>query len=183
MTKKKEEAKQEETTQAAGAECQEENGQQAAAPEGAECQAEAPAPKDEMKELNDKYLRVLAEYDNYRKRSQKERESLYGDAQAAAVAQLLPVLDNLYLASQQKCADEEFKKGVDLIIKQFNETLEKMGVQEIEAQGKPFDPNLHDAVMHVENDDLPENTVAGVMRRGYVMGERVIRHAMVQVAN
>ena len=91
MTKKKEEAKQEETTQAAGA----------------ECQAEAPAPKDEMKELNDKYLRVLAEYDNYRKRSQKERESLYGDAQAAAVAQLLPVLDNLYLASQQKCADEK----------------------------------------------------------------------------
>ena len=72
---------------------------------------------------------------------------------------------------------------MDLIVKQFNETLEKMGVQEIEAQGKPFDPNLHDAVMHVENDDLPENTVAVVMRRGYVMGERVIRHAMVQVAN
>lgn len=139
--------------------------------------------QNQLGDLNDKYLRVLAEYDNYRKRSQKERESVYGDVQSATVAQLLPVLDNLDLALTQPCGDEEYKKGVELIVKQFREVLEKLGVQEIPAQDQPFDPLLHDAVLHIENEDLPENTVALVMRKGYTLGDRVIRHAMVQVAN
>lgn len=149
--------------------------------------AEQPDPLAESQaqyqQLNDKYLRTLAEYDNYRKRSQKERESVFGDAQALTAGQLLPVLDNLDLALQQPCADEEYKKGVELIVKQFREILEKMGVKEIPAQGQPFDPRYHDAVMHVEQEDLPENTVSQVLRKGYQLGDRVIRCAMVQVAN
>lgn len=150
-------------------------------------EAEQPDPLAESQaqyqQLNDKYLRTLAEYDNYRKRSQKERESVFGDAQALTAGQLLPVLDNLDLALQQPCADEEYKKGVELIAKQFREILEKMGVKEIPAQGQPFDPRYHDAVMHVEQEDLPENTVSQVLRKGYQLGDRVIRCAMVQVAN
>lgn len=149
--------------------------------------AEQPDPLAESQaqyqQLNDKYLRTLAEYDNYRKRSQKEREGVFGDAQAMTAGLLLPVLDNLDLALQQPCADEEYKKGVELIVKQFREILEKMGVKEIPAQGQPFDPRYHDAVMHVEQEDLPENTVSQVLRKGYQLGDRVIRCAMVQVAN
>ncbi|MCI8933752.1 MAG: nucleotide exchange factor GrpE [Clostridiaceae bacterium] len=149
--------------------------------------AERPDPLAESQaqyqQLNDKYLRTLAEYDNYRKRSQKEREGVFGDAQAMTAGLLLPVLDNLDLALQQPCADEEYKKGVELIAKQFREILEKMGVTEIPAQGQPFDPRYHDAVMHVEQEELPENTVSQVLRKGYQLGDRVIRCAMVQVAN
>ena len=149
--------------------------------------AERPDPLAESQaqyqQLNDKYLRTLAEYDNYRKRSQKEREGVFGDAQAMTAGLLLPVLDNLDLALQQPCADEEYKKGVELIAKQFREILEKMGVTEIPAQGQPFDPRYHDAVMHVEDGELPENTVSQVLRKGYQLGDRVIRCAMVQVAN
>lgn len=177
MTKKKKEEQVEETCggqQPVEACPEEQPGGEAAAEKN--CEAE-------IKELNDKYIRVLAEYDNYRKRSQKERDGIYADAQAATVAQLLPVLDNLDLAESQSCGDEEYKKGVDMIAKQFREMLGKLGVTEIPAVGQPFDPNLHDAVLHVEDQDLPENTVSMVMRKGYIMGERVIRHAMVQVAN
>ena len=149
--------------------------------------AERPDPLAESQaqyqQLNDKYLRTLAEYDNYRKRSQKEREGVFGDAQAMTAGLLLPVLDNLDLALQQPCADEEYKKGVELIAKQFREILEKMGVTEIPAQGQPFDPRYHDAVMHVEQEELPENTVSQVLRKGYQLGDRAIRCAMVQVAN
>ena len=149
--------------------------------------AERPDPLAESQaqyqQLNDKSLRTLAEYDNYRKRSQKEREGVFGDAQAMTAGLLLPVLDNLDLALQQPCADEEYKKGVELIAKQFREILEKMGVTEIPAQGQPFDPRYHDAVMHVEQEELPENTVSQVLRKGYQLGDRVIRCAMVQVAN
>ena len=149
--------------------------------------AERPDPLAESQaqyqQLNDKYLRTLAEYDNYRKRSQKEREGVFGDAQAMTAGLLLPVLDNLDLALQQPCADEEYKKGVELIAKQFREILEKMGVTEIPAQGQPFDPRYHDAVMHVEQEELPENTVSQVLRKGYQLGDRVMRCAMVQVAN
>ena len=183
MTKKKEEAKQEETTQAAGAECQEENGQQAAAPEGAECQAEAPAPKDEMKELNDKYLRVLAEYDNFRKRSGKEREGVFSEAFSAAVALFLPVLDNLERAAQQACKDAEYQKGVEMMVKQFYEILEKSGVRPIGEVGEEFDPAVHNAIMHVEDENLGENKVCEVLLRGFARGDRIIRHAMVKVAN
>ena len=146
-------------------------------------QTELEQVKKAKEEEKDQYMRVLAEYDNYRKRSQKERDSVFSDAQAMTVEQLLPVLDTLDRALEQKCADEEYQKGVELIAKQFKETLEKMGVTEIAAQDQPFDPRFHDAVMHIEQEDLPENTVSLVMRKGYIMGEKVIRHAMVQVAN
>ncbi len=149
--------------------------------------AERPDPLAESQaqyqQLNDKYLRTLAEYDNYRKRSQKEREGVFGDAQAMTAGLLLPVLDNLDLALQQPCADEGYKEEEELIAKQFREILEKMGVTEIPAQGQPFDPRYHDAVMHVEQEELPENTVSQVLRKGYQLGDRVIRCAMVQVAN
>ena len=146
-------------------------------------QTELEQVKKAKEEEKDQYMRVLAEYDNYRKRSQKERDSVFSDAQAMTVEKLLPVLDNLDRALEQKCADEEYQKGVELIAKQFKEALEKMGVTEIAAQDQPFDPRFHDAVMHIEQEGLPENTVSLVMRKGYIMGEKVIRHAMVQVAN
>ena len=98
-------------------------------------------------------------------------------------AQYRGIHPNLDRALEQKCADEEYQKVVELIAKQFKEALEKMGVTEIAAQDQPFDPRFHDAVMHIEQEGLPENTVSLVMRKGYIMGEKVIRHAMVQVAN
>lgn len=179
MTKKKTAETQEEIKQ--NAQQAEERpacpGQEEAAP------AEEMVTKTEYQQLSDKYLRTLAEYDNFRKRSQKERESIYSDVTASTAAALLPVLDNLELAVKQNSSDAEYKKGIELIEKQFRELLEKLGITEIIAEGQPFDPLLHDAVLHTENDDLPENTVAQVMRTGWQMGEKVIRHALVQVAN
>lgn len=135
----------------------------------------------ELADQNDKYLRVLAEYDNYRKRSQKEREGIYADAQCSTINTFLQILDNLERAEVQPCKDEEYKKGIDLILKQFHELLQKFNVTEIETE--MFDPELHNAIMHVEDESLPENAIAQVLCKGYKMGERVLRHAMVQVAN
>ena len=141
------------------------------------------AAKQELDAAKDRFLRLAAEYDNFRKRTTKERETLYGDASAAAVANFLPVLDNLERAANDACADEAYKKGIELILKQLLEILGKMNVGEIEALGKAFDPNLHNAVMHIEDDTLGESVVAEVLQKGYIMGERVLRHAIVKVAN
>ena len=146
-------------------------------------QNEAETLSQQLAQSNDKLLRTLAEYDNYRKRSQKERAEIYPDAVAATVTKLLPVLDNFERALQTDCADAEFKKGVEMIFTSFTETLKALGVEEIEAQGKEFDPNLHNAVMHVDDEAIGENMVAQVMQKGYKLGERVLRHAMVSVAN
>lgn len=137
----------------------------------------------QVNELNDKLMRTLAEYDNYRKRSQKERLDIYPDAVASTVTKLLPVLDNFGRAMEVQCTDTEFKKGIDMIFTSFQEFLKGVNVEEISAQGGPFDPNLHNAVMHIEDDALEENMVAMVLQKGYKMGDRVLRHAMVQVAN
>ena len=134
--------------------------------------------------LNDKHLRMAAEYDNFRKRSQRERESVHAEAVAYAVKALLPTYDNLERALKAETADAEYKKGVELTMTQLVESLKGIGVERIAAEpDTAFDPNLMNAVMHVENEELGENVVAEVFQQGFQIGGKVIRHAMVQVAN
>jgi len=134
-------------------------------------------------QLNDRYLRLMAEYENYRKRSTKEKSEIYPQATASAVEKFLPVLDNLERASGFERTTEEFAQGFDMICQSFGQVLGSLGVEEIGQVGEPFDPLLHNAVMHIEDDSLGNNVVAQVLQKGYKIGERVIRHAMVQVAN
>lgn len=136
-----------------------------------------------LKEQEDKYLRLLAEYDNYRKRSQKEKENAWTTAKADTIKELLPVYDNLERALKQETTDEAYAKGVQMTMQQLKTVLEKLGVEEIPAQGETFDPNIHNAVMHMEDESMGENIVAEVFQAGFKMGEKVIRHAMVKVAN
>ena len=136
----------------------------------------------ELAAANDKYLRLAAEYENFRKRSAKEREGVYGDAYADALCALLPIFDNLERAVKYSDGDS-LQQGVALTLKGLTTTLEKLGITEIEAEGSPFDPNLHNAVMHVEDETLGESVVAEVLQKGYRRGERVLRYAMVKVAN
>ena len=131
----------------------------------------------------EQFLRLAAEYDNYRKRTAREKENLWTEAKADTVQAFLPVYDNLERALKQDTADEAYKKGVEMIMAQMKEVFAKLGVTEIEAQGQPFDPNLHNAVMHIEDENLGENVVAQVFQAGFMLGEKVIRFAMVQVAN
>ena len=145
--------------------------------------APEPDPREELKGANDRYLRLLAEYDNYRKRSQREKDALYGDIKADTVTKFLPVYDNLSRALAQNTEDEAFRKGVEMIMAQFEQTLEKLGVTKIESLGKTFDPKLHNAVMHVEDEEKGENEIVEVFQEGFLLGEKVIRFAMVKVAN
>ena len=133
--------------------------------------------------LNDKYLRICAEYDNFRRRSQKEKDGLFGDVKANTVQQFLPVYDNLERALKQGTEDEAYRKGVEMIMTQFNATLEKLGVKKIESLGQTFDPKLHNAVMHVDDEEQGENVIVDVFQEGFMLGEKVIRFAMVKVAN
>ena len=142
-----------------------------------------PTPEQELAGANDRYLRLMAEYDNFRKRSQKEKESLYGDIKAAAVKEFLPVYDNLERALAAETADEAYRKGVEMIMAQFHKTLEKLGVTEIKSLGEKFDPNLHNAVMHVDDEEKGENEIVEVFQKGFMLGDKVIRFAMVKVAN
>jgi molecular chaperone GrpE len=132
---------------------------------------------------HDQYLRLAAEYDNFRKRSRKEKEALYGDVKAETVAKFLPVYDDLERALAGETADEAYKKGVELIMTELKKIMTGLGVEEFGETGDPFDPNAHNAVMHVENEELGENVIAQVFQRGFRIGEKVIRHAVVQVAN
>lgn len=145
-------------------------------------EAELAEVNKKAEEINEKYMRMLAEYDNFRKRSAKERESIYGDAYTDALTSILPVLDNLERA--EGCTDAEgLAKGLELTLKSFRETLEKMGVTEIEAIGKTFDPNLHNAVFHVDDESFGESEIVEVLMKGYTKGDKVIRYSMVKVAN
>ena len=159
---------------------------------------EAPAeeaPKEEPKESelekaqkaqaaeHDLYLRLAAEYDNFRKRSRKEKEALYTDVKVETVAKFLPVYDNLERALANETSDEAYKKGVELIMAEFKKIMSGLGVEEFGEAGDAFDPNAHNAVMHVENEELGENVIAQVFQKGFRIGEKVIRHAVVQVAN
>ena len=145
--------------------------------------AELESLKDQTARQEDKYLRLAAEYDNYRKRTAKEKESLWADVKADTAAAFLPVYDNLERALKQGCSDEAFRKGVEMTMNQLKEVLSKLGLTEIPALGQPFDPKFHNAVMHVEDENLGENVVAEVFQAGFTLGEKVIRFAMVKVAN
>ena len=171
-------------------EVRKEKGEEAEPQEAPEAKAEAAEEtsaeelvKAAVREQEDKYLRLLAEYDNYRKRSQKEKENAWTSAKADAVKEFLPVFDNLERAMKQETADEAYAKGVEMIMTQFKATLEKLGVTEIPALGLTFDPNLHNDVMHIDDESFGENTVAEVFQTGFQIGDKVIRHAMVKVAN
>ena len=134
-------------------------------------------------DVNDKYLRLAAEYDNYRKRTAKEKENIYGDAKADTIKPLLAVYDNLERGIAQYDEADVHRQGLELILRQFSEALTKLGVTEIEAEGQPFDPERHNAVMHVEDDAAGENTVVEVFQKGFMLGDKVLRFAMVKVAN
>ncbi|MBQ4516440.1 MAG: nucleotide exchange factor GrpE [Clostridia bacterium] len=139
--------------------------------------------KQKYDELYDKYLRMLAEYDNFKKRTQKEKDELYSFAVSDTLEKLLPVLDNLERAAEAAAEKSPLADGVKMVLKQFGETLEKMNVTPIEAVGKEFDPNIHNAVMHVEDEKVGTNTVVEEFQKGYKYKEKVIRHSMVKVAN
>ncbi|WP_294855337.1 nucleotide exchange factor GrpE [uncultured Oscillibacter sp.] len=138
----------------------------------------------QLASVTDQFTRLSAEYDNYRKRTAKEKESIYQDAKADTVTAFLAVYDNLERAMQAGGDDESpHKKGLEMIFTQYKEVLLKLGVTEMEALGQPFDPNRHNAVMHIDDDTLGENVVADVFQAGFMMGDKVLRFAAVRVAN
>ena len=155
--------------------------------EEALAEAVQPDPTEELKAKlmaeHDNYLRLAAEYDNFRKRTQKEREALYTDIKAETIGKFLPVFDNLQRAMAQPTADEAYRKGVEMTLNQFTETLASLGVTPIEAVGQSFDPALHNAVMQRDDENFGESTICEVFQTGFKIGEKVIRHAMVVVAN
>lgn len=141
--------------------------------------------KEKYDDLYDKYLRLMAEYDNFKKRTQKEKEELFTFATADTIEKLLPVIDNLERAIESIKEEEKntFSDGVEMVYRQLLEIFEKLGVSEIEALGKEFDPNLHNAVMHVEDDEASANTITEQFMKGYKYKDKVIRYSMVKVAN
>jgi len=139
---------------------------------------------DELEAEKERYLRLLADYENFRRRTEKERAALYGDATAKCVELLLPVVDNFERAVSAPCSDEEYHKGMEMILGQLENFLSKQGVTAIDALGQPFDPNFHQAIKREEaTEEFPENTVCEVFQKGYMLKERLIRPAMVAVAN
>lgn len=137
----------------------------------------------ELDDIKDRHTRLIAEFDNLKKRSAKERENLYNSIICDIVTPLLPVVDNLEHAVAQSTTDEEYKKGIELVLKQFKDILASQNVKEIEAVGKPFDPSIHEAVSSIQDENLGEKIVASEYRKGYMIGNKVIRHSMVVVAN
>ena len=140
--------------------------------------------KAKADELNDKYLRIAAEYENFRKRTQNERNNSYKDAVADTLGGLLPILDNLQYAAKYSGGDaEKVAEGLTMILSKLPETLEKMNIRAFGEAGEKFDPNLHNAVLHVEDESLGENVIAEVLQCGYMYGDKVLRYAMVKTAN
>ena len=138
----------------------------------------------QLESVKDQFVRLTAEYDNYRKRTAKEKDSLYQDAKADTIKEFLAVYDNLERAvATEGDEDSPHKKGLEMIFHQYQEILKKLGVTEIEAQGAPFDPEKHNAVMHIDDENFGENVVSQVFQAGFMLGDKVIRHAIVQVAN
>ena len=138
--------------------------------------------KEELEKLKDKFLRVSAEYENYRKRTVKEKEELYGNACLDVIGQILPILDNLERANLSVSDLESLKKGIDMVVKLFYDVLGKLDVKEIDSTGE-FNPNLHEAVVHIDDDTLEKNVIVEVLQKGFCRNEKVIRHSMVKVAN
>lgn len=140
--------------------------------------------EEELTAQKDKYMRLAAEYDNYRKRTANEKLSIYDDATSKAVTELLPVADSVRMALENLAnADPEIVKGIELISNQLNKSFEKLKIESFGKIGDEFDPNLHNAISKVESEELGENTIAQVFQTGYKIGDKIIRHAMVQVAN
>lgn len=140
--------------------------------------------KEEFETHKQQYLRVLAEYDNYRKRTEREKDAIYGTATADAVKEILPVIDNLERAlAQENCSLEQLQDGLKMVNRQFSDMLAKLGVKEMGSVGEQFDPTRHNAVSHIESEDFGENEISAVYQKGYMLGDKVVRHAMVQVAN
>ena len=190
---------QDETADTPEQEVAEEAAETAAPPEAAEA-SEAPESKTKgffgkgkkdpkkdqgqlLAEAADKYLRLAAEYDNYRKRTAKEKENAWTEAKAQTVAAFLPVYDNLERALKQQTADEAYKKGVEMTMKGLQDALTTLGVEVIPALGEVFDPNRHNAVMHCDDEEAGENTIVEVFQQGFICGDKVIRFSMVKVAN
>lgn len=146
-------------------------------------QNEIQAIKQELDDVTDRYKRILAEFENHKKRSQKERDNLYNSILSDIVEGMLPILDNLENAAKVETKDEEYKKGVELVLKQFQDTLKSKGVEEIKALGETFDPEVHEAVSSVQDDTKGEKEIVQEYRKGYKIGTKVIRHSMVVVAN
>ena len=144
------------------------------------------AANPEAEEYYAQLQRVMADFDNYRKRVVKEKDAQYSVILSEVITELLPVIDNLEKSLQTKAEDEAskaWKSGVELIYRQFTEVLSKLGAEEIKAVGEQFDPNLHDAVMHVEDENVGDNVIVEELRKGYKLKDRIIRHSMVKVAN
>lgn len=147
-------------------------------------QQELQTAQDEQAQYKDRLLRTAAEFENFKKRTTKEKEQMYADAIAAAAAKLLPSLDNLERAVSAESAVEEFRKGVEMTLKQLTEAFAALGVHPMCINsGDPFDPQYHNAVLHVEDECLPENCIADVLQKGYLIGDKVVRHAVVKAAN
>ena len=172
MAKKKEAPKTEETKEAAAEEKVE-------SPENTELEQL----RDAQAKEHDQYLRLAAEYDNFRKRSQREKDGIYQDGVADTAKKFLPVYDNLERALMNETSDEAYKKGVQMIMNEFTKIMENLGITVYGAAGEVFDPEKHNAVMHIEDDSLEENSIAEVFQKGAMLGDKVIRFAMVKVAN
>ena len=145
--------------------------------------AELESAQNDLAAEKDKNLRLRSEYDNFRKRSARERDNIYADVKADTLKKLLPIFDNLERALRQETADEAYKKGVEMTMTQFLEALQTLGVTPIDCVGKEFDPERHNAVMHIEDESCGENTVVEVLQQGFMLGDKVLRFAIVKVAN
>lgn len=140
--------------------------------------------EEDLQAQKDRLLRTAAEYDNYRKRTEREKAAIYADATADTILQILPVADNLERAlAQEECSVEDLRKGVEMVNNQMLDALSKLGVAVIGMEGEPFNPDIHNAVSHIEDEKLGENVISSVFQKGYRLGEKIVRHAMVQVAN
>ena len=139
--------------------------------------------KQELDDITDRYKRILAEFENHKKRSQKERDNLYNSILGDIVEVMLPILDNLENAAKIETNDEDYKKGIELVLKQFKDTLKSKGVEEIKALGETFDPEVHEAVSSIQDGTKGEKEIVQEYRKGYKIGTKVIRHSMVVVAN
>lgn len=179
----------EETKEATAAQSAEQEAAETAAPEEQQtqtadaAQSELEKSRQALAQEHDNYLRLAAEYDNFRKRSQREKDNLYTEIRSETVGKFLPVYDNLERALAQETADEAYKKGVEMTMNQLVGVMEKLGVKAYGAVGESFDPTIHNAVMHCEDESLGENVIAEVFQKGFIVGEKVIRFAMVRVAN
>ncbi len=163
---------------------EEKKGRKVSRKELEEVQAELEKTQKELAALKDQYLRTRAEYDNFRKRTEREKAAIYGDGTSDAIKGMLPVGDNLERALAQKdCSVEDLMKGVEMVQTQFLESLKKLGVTPMGNVGDEFNPELHNAVSHIEDENLEINVISAVFQKGYMLGDKVVRHAMVQVAN